>query len=46
MPTRAAVAATWRVWFDWTPPMDTRVSHPWASASATRYSSFRTLFPP
>ena len=37
---------TWRVWFDWTPPIDTSVSQPWASASATRYSSLRTLLPP
>src|SRR5262249_25673799 len=46
IPTRAAVAATWRVWLDWTPPMDTSVSHPCATASATRYSSLRTLLPP
>src|SRR4051812_7880672 len=26
--------------------METSVSHPWASASATRYSSFRVLLPP
>ena len=46
IPTRAAVAATWRVWLDWTPPMETSVSQPCAIASATRYSSFRTLLPP
>ena len=27
-PACAATAATWRVWLDWTPPMETRVSHP------------------
>src|SRR3954468_19650558 len=46
MPVRAAAAATWRVWFDCTPPIDTSVSQPCASASATRYSSFRVLLPP
>ena len=45
-PATAAAAATWRVWFDWTPPIDTSVSQPCASASATRYSSLRVLFPP
>ena len=45
-PRCAAVAATWRVWLDWTPPMDTSVSAPCASASAARYSSLRTLLPP
>ncbi len=43
---RRAIRATWRVWFDWTPPIETSVSAPWASASASRYSSLRTLFPP
>src|SRR5882762_761613 len=28
------------------PPMDTSVSHPWASASGIRYSSLRVLLPP
>src|SRR3954467_12469313 len=46
MPVRAAAAATWRVWLDCTPPIDTSVSQPLASASATRYSSFRVLLPP
>src|SRR5262249_17112468 len=46
IPRRAATAATWRVWLDWTPPIDTRVSHFCAMASATRYSSLRTLLPP
>src|SRR3954464_9746971 len=46
MPVRAAAAATCRVWFDCTPPIDTSVSHPCASASATRYSSLRVLLPP
>ena len=41
-----ATAATCRVWFDWTPPIETSVSQPLASASATRYSSLRVLFPP
>ena len=45
-PVRAATAATCLVWLDCTPPMDTSVSHPRARASATRYSSFRVLFPP
>ena len=45
-PTLAATAATWRVWLDCTPPMDTRVSQPVASASAMRYSSLRVLLPP
>src|SRR5205823_11977917 len=45
-PRRAATAATWRVWFDWTPPIETSVSQPCARASAARYSSFRTLLPP
>ena len=46
MPTLAAAAATWRVWFDWMPPMVTRVSAPEAMASGTMYSSFRSLLPP
>ena len=45
-PRWSATPVTWRVWFDWTPPMDTSVSQPWASASAARYSSLRTLLPP
>ena len=45
-PARAATAATWRVWLDCTPPIETSVSQPWASASATRYSSLRVLLPP
>src|SRR6266508_3519578 len=45
-PATAADAATWRVWFDWTPPIETSVSHPCASASATTYSSLRVLLPP
>ena len=39
-PTRAATPATCRVWLDCTPPIETRVSQPFAMASATRYSSF------
>ena len=46
MPSFAATAATCRVWFDWTPPIVTSVSQPSASASGTRYSSFRILLPP
>jgi len=46
MPRCAATAATWRVWFDWTPPIDTSVSAPCASASGIRYSSLRVLLPP
>ena len=42
----AATAATWRVWLDCTPPIETSVSQPCASASATRYSSLRVLLPP
>ena len=45
-PSLAATAATWRVWLDCTPPIDTRVSAPRSSASGTRYSSLRVLFPP
>ncbi len=45
-PSLAATAATCRVWLDCTPPIDTRWVAPWASASGTRYSSFRVLFPP
>src|SRR5262249_12382522 len=45
-PRCAATAATWRVWFDCTPPIETNVSQPCASASAARYSSLRTLLPP
>ena len=46
IPRWQATPVTCRVWFDWMPPIDTSVSQPWARASATRYSSFRTLFPP
>ena len=45
-PSLAATAATWRVWLDWTPPIETRCVAPWASASGTRYSSLRVLLPP
>ena len=41
-----ATPVTGAVWFDWIPPIDTNVSHPWAIASAARYSSLRTLLPP
>ncbi|HVL60736.1 MAG TPA: aminocyclopropane-1-carboxylate deaminase/D-cysteine desulfhydrase family protein, partial [Microbacterium sp.] len=33
MPRCAATAATWRVWFDCTPPMETSVSAPFSRAS-------------
>ncbi len=46
MPRCAATAATWRVWFDCTPPIDTSVSAPCAIASGIRYSSLRVLLPP
>ena len=46
MPILAAVAATMRVWFDCTPPIDTSVSAPEAIASGTMYSSFLSLLPP
>ncbi len=46
MPSLAATAATWRVWFDCTPPMVTRVSALLAMASGTIYSSLRILLPP
>ena len=46
MPRCAATAATWRVWLDCTPPIETSVSAPFASASGTRYSSLRVLLPP
>ena len=36
MPRCAATAATWRVWFDWMPPIDTSVSQPCASASGNQ----------
>ena len=45
-PRWRATPVTARVWFDWMPPIDTSVSQPCASASATRYSSLRTLLPP
>ncbi len=45
-PSLAATAATCRVWLDCTPPIETSVSAPCASASGTRYSSLRVLFPP
>ena len=38
-PRWQATPVTWRVWFDWMPPIDTSVSQPWSIASATRYSS-------
>ena len=46
MPILAATAATMRVWLDWTPPIETRVSALLAMASGTMYSSFRSLLPP
>ena len=46
LPIFAATAATSRVWFDWTPPIDTSVSAPDAIASGTMYSSLRSLLPP
>ena len=46
MPILAATAATWRVWFDCTPPMVTSVSALDAMASGTMYSSLRILLPP
>ncbi len=45
-PCRAAAAAVWRAWFDWIAPIVTSISAPLPSASVTRYSSFRALFPP
>ena len=42
----AAVAATIRVWFDCTPPIETKVSAPLLIASGTMYSSLRNLLPP
>ena len=45
-PRWAATPVTWRVWLDCTPPIDTNVSQPWASASGIRYSSLRVLLPP
>lgn len=36
-PSLAATPATWRVWFDCTPPMLISVSQPWARASGMRY---------
>ncbi len=46
MPSFAATAATWRVWFDWTPPIVTSVSALDARASGMMYSSLRILLPP
>ncbi len=46
MPILAAVAATRRVWFDCTPPIETSVSAPLLMASGTMYSSLRSLLPP
>jgi len=46
IPKRAAAAAVCRQWFDWSAPAVTSVRAPPASASATRNSSFRVLFPP
>jgi len=45
MPILAVVAATIRVWFDCTPPIETNVPAPEAIASGTMYSSLRSLFP-
>src|SRR6202042_3758265 len=45
-PSRPPTAATCLVGLDSTPPIDTSVSAPSASASGTRYSSLRTLLPP
>ena len=42
----AATAATIRVWFDCTPPIETSVSALLAIMSGTMYSSFRSLLPP
>ena len=46
MPIFAATAATMRVWFDCTPPIETSVSALEAIASGTMYSSLRSLLPP
>ncbi len=46
MPILAAAAATCRVWFDCTPPIETSVSAPEAIASGMMYSSFLSLLPP
>ncbi len=45
-PRCAATAATWRVWLDWYPPIETSVSAPEAITSGTMYSSLRILLPP
>ena len=45
-PSFAATAATWRVWLDWMPPIETSVSAPCARTSGTMYSSLRVLLPP
>ena len=46
MPILAATAATMRVWFDCTPPIETSVSALEAMASGMMYSSFLSLLPP
>ena len=46
IPILAATAATIRVWFDCTPPIETNVSALLASASGMMYSSLRSLLPP
>src|SRR5438309_3239587 len=45
-PRRLAAAAVMRTWLLWRPPPVTSTSQPCATASAHRYSSLRTLFPP
>jgi hypothetical protein len=44
-PARTAARAVARQWLDWAPPQVITVSAPWASASASRNSSFLTLLP-
>ena len=46
MPIRAAQAAVSMAWLDWGPPAVRTTSAPWSRASASRYSSLRTLLPP
>lgn len=45
-PRCAATGATWRMWFDWYPPIETRVSAPPAGMSGTMHSSLPILFSP